>query len=96
MVWETRGFLSQLARARAREEVPLLRHRAEQAWRLQWGAMFGCAAAKAVASSLLNLLDSHGGVGEPQHHMRWTGTTDTLGSARELRSCVGETWFSFL
>ena len=24
-------------------------------------------------------------MGEPQHHMRWTGTTDTLGFARELR-----------
>ena len=66
---ETRGFLSQLARARAREEVPLLRRRAEQAWRLQWGAMLGCAAAKAVASSLLNLLDSHGGDGRtPASH----------------------------
>ena len=60
---ETRGFLSQLARARAREEIPLMRRRAEQAWRLRWGAMFACAAAKAVASSLLNLLDSHGGDG---------------------------------
>ena len=58
---ETRGFLRQLARARAREEIPLIR--AEQAWRLRWGAMFACAAAKAVASSLLNLLDSHGGDG---------------------------------
>ena len=66
---ETRGFLSQLARARAREEVPLLRRRAEQAWRLRWGAMLGCAAAKAVASSLLNLLDSHGGDGRtPASH----------------------------
>ena len=93
---ETRGFLSQLARARAREEVPLLRRRAKQAWRLWWGAMLGCAAAKAVASSLLNLFDSHGVMGDSQHHVRWTGTTDTLGSARELRSCVGETWFLFL
>ena len=31
---ETRSFLSQLAAARAREEVPLLQTRAEQAWRL--------------------------------------------------------------
>ena len=66
---QTRGFLSQLARARAREEIPLLRRRAEQAWRLRWGAMFACAAAKAVASSLLNLLDSHGGDGRtPMPH----------------------------
>ena len=39
---ETRAFLSQLAKARAREEVPLIRRRAEQAWRLRWGAMLGC------------------------------------------------------
>ena len=30
---ETRSFLSQLAAAKAREEVPLLQKRAEQAWR---------------------------------------------------------------
>ena len=60
---ETRGFLSQLAQARAREEIPFDEttgaEQAEQAWRLRWGAMFACTAAKAVASSLLNLLDSH-------------------------------------
>ena len=62
---ETRGgFLSQLARARARAEIPLMRRRTEQAWRLRWGAIFACAAAKAVASSLLNMLDSHGGDGK--------------------------------
>ena len=60
---ETRAFLSQLAKARAREEVPLMRRRAEQAWRLRWGAILGCAAAKAVASSLLDLCHSHGGDG---------------------------------
>ena len=50
---------------------------------------------RAVTSSLLNLLDSHGGDGRTPA-MRWTGSTDTLGCARELRSCLGETWFSFL
>ena len=84
---ETRGFLSQLARARAREEVPFLRRRAEQAWRLRWGAMLGCAAAKAVASSLLNLLDSHGGDGR---------TPPTRWVLRVSCGAVGETWFSFL
>ena len=58
----------QLAKARARTEMPLMRRRAEQAWRLRWGAMFACAAAKAVASSLLDLLDSHGG--EDTRHPR--------------------------
>ena len=52
--------MSQLARARAREEVPLMRRRAEQAWKLRWGAMLACAGAKAVASSLLDLLHNHG------------------------------------
>ena len=61
---ETRVFLSQLASARARSELPLTRRRAEQAWRLRWGAMWACAVAKAVASSLLDLLDSHGGDGK--------------------------------
>ena len=37
--------------------------RAEKAWRLRWGATFVCVA-KAVASSLLNMLDSHGGDGK--------------------------------
>ena len=44
---ETRVFLSQLASARARS-----RRRGEQAWRLRWGAMWACAVAKAVPSSL--------------------------------------------
>ena len=62
---ETRSFFSQLARARARGERPLLRLRAEQAWRMRWGAMFACTAARAVASSLLDLTHSHGAVGRP-------------------------------
>ena len=36
---EARNFLSQLARVCARGEFPLLRKRAEQAWRLRWGLM---------------------------------------------------------
>ena len=52
---EARNFLSQLARARARGEIPLLRKRAEQAWRLRWGSMLSCTAARAVAASLLEL-----------------------------------------
>ena len=47
---ETRSFFSQLARACARGERSLTRRRAEQAWRMRWGAMFACAAARAVAS----------------------------------------------
>ena len=58
---ETRSFFSQFATARARSERPVLRLRAEQAWRMRWGAMFACAAVRAIASSLLDLAHSHGG-----------------------------------
>ena len=34
---ESQTFISQLARARARGEQPILRRRAEQAWRIRWG-----------------------------------------------------------
>ena len=42
---ETSDFISELARARAWCEIPLMRKRAEQAWRLRWFGLFGCAAA---------------------------------------------------
>ena len=68
---ETRSFLAQLAKARSRREVPLLRKRVEQAWRLRWGAILGCAAARAVAASLLELRGSPGADGEcpPSHEV---------------------------
>ena len=47
---ETRSFLSQLAKARARQEIPLMRKRAEQAWRMRWGAIVSCTSARALAS----------------------------------------------
>ena len=50
---ETNGFLTGLAKSRARSEIPLMRKRVEQAWRLRWSWLLGCAAAKAVAASLL-------------------------------------------
>ena len=40
--------------ARARVEGWILRRRAEQAWRLRWGSLWACTAARAVADSLLN------------------------------------------
>ena len=46
---QTCAFLSQLADTRARQETPLMRRRAEQAWRLRWGGrggMLACAAAR--------------------------------------------------
>ena len=60
---ETRAFVSALAIARARHELPLMRKRAEQAWRMRWGGMLACTAARAVASSLLDLQHCHGGDG---------------------------------
>ena len=56
---ETRRFLSLLAKAKTRSEPPILKKRAEQAWRLRWGAILGCAAARSFAASLLEL--RHGG-----------------------------------
>ena len=52
---ETRVFLSLLAKARARSETPVVRRRVEQAWRLRWGAMLACTAARAFAASLLDM-----------------------------------------
>ena len=68
---ETRTFLSQLAEAHSREEIPLMQRRVEQAWRLRWGSMLACASARAVASSLLELRRPHGadGEGPPSHEV---------------------------
>ena len=52
---ETRRFLSLLAKAKARSEPHILRKRVEQAWRLRWGGILACAAARAFAASLLDL-----------------------------------------
>ena len=51
------------------EVIPLLRKRAEQAWRLRWGSMLSCTAARAVAASLLELLGARGadGATPPPH-----------------------------
>ena len=59
---ETRTFLSQLAKAR--EETHLMRRRVEQVWRLRWGSTFSCAAARSVATSLLELRGARGADGE--------------------------------
>ena len=54
---ETRSFLSQLAKARARSESILIRKRVEQAWRLQWASMLSCVAAGFV---LVGVVSSSG------------------------------------
>ena len=68
---ETRSFLTQLAKAKSRHEPPILRRRAEQAWRMRWQAMLSCVAAKAFAASLLELHGVLGadGVTPPTHEV---------------------------
>ena len=58
--------MAQLAKAKVRQEPCLLQKRAEQAWRMRWGGRGGilsCAAAKAVATCLLDLRCAHGADG---------------------------------
>ena len=43
---ETRSFLNQLAKARARSESILMRKRLEQVWRLRWASMLSCVAVR--------------------------------------------------
>ena len=64
---ETGKFVSALAIAHARHELPLMRKRAEQAWRMRWSGMLACTAARAVVSSLLDLQHCHGGDGTTPH-----------------------------
>ena len=60
---ELQTSVAQLAKSKAREQ-PLLQHkRFEQAWRMRWEAFFACAAAKAVATCLLDLRCAHGADG---------------------------------
>ena len=60
---EMRTFVAQLAKAKVRQEPRLLQKRAEQAWRMRCEAILSCAAAKAVATCLLDLRCAHGADG---------------------------------
>ena len=60
---KTWSFISQLAKATSRADSFVFRRRVEQAWRLRWGAMLSCAAARAFASSLLEGLIAMGSDG---------------------------------
>ena len=53
---ETNGFISGLAKSRARSETPMMQPRFEQAWRLRWCGMLCCAVAKAFAAFLLDMI----------------------------------------
>ena len=52
---EALAFLRHLAKAKARNEPPLMQRRAQQAWKMRWLAIMSCTAARAVSSSLLEL-----------------------------------------
>ena len=60
-----------LVKAESRGAVPLMCKRPEWSWRLRWGSILSCAAARAVASSLLELPRASGADGEvpPQHEV---------------------------
>ena len=79
---ETKILVSQLARAKARQETWLLRRQAEQAWRLQWGSLIACAVARAVALSLLLVQ-----MGTLPQRLTWSVTSATPDWRREVRSC---------
>ena len=66
---EALTFVRLLAKAKARHEPNLMRKRVEQAWRMRWCSLLGCAAARALATSLLELRRSGSadGVVPPSH-----------------------------
>ena len=61
---ETRSFLSQRAKAKARQMPIVLRRRTEQAWWFRWQALLSCTAAKAFAASLLDMRGGQGADGD--------------------------------
>ena len=66
---DARTFVQLLTRARARSEPRLIQRRVEQAWRLRWYSILSCAAARALAASLLELRGRRGADGQvPQSH----------------------------
>ena len=86
---ETVTFLRLLAASRARSESALLRRRAEQAWRMRWGGMLACDAARAFAASLLEQRSNVGGDADPPL------IYDVLSKLRHARS--GKQWsFDFV
>ena len=63
MVLGIQSFLSQLAAARAREEVHCCRRGQNKRGDGRWASILSCAAARAVAESLLGLKGGPGAVG---------------------------------
>ena len=61
---ETQTFIRLLARAKTRSVPEPLRTRARQSWAHRWGSLLACAAARALASSLLNRRGQSGADGD--------------------------------
>ena len=90
---ETNRFVTGLAKGRARSETPLMQRRIEQAWRMRWSWLLGCAAAKAVVASLLEMQGCVGidgaspAVHEVERDFRYAGlAASTKRSARFSRT----------
>ena len=62
---ESRHFLRQLSKAKARQEPPLLQQRERHAWLFRWGSMLACSGARALALSLLDVRGGQGVDGPP-------------------------------
>ena len=85
---ETRSFISLLAKAKSRAEPFLLRRRIEQAWRLRWGAMLSCAAARAFAHSQI-VAPRWALMAQPRCPTMWKGISGTRGWGKgEQRSAA--------
>ena len=70
---ESREFLRQLAKAKARNAPRAMRSRVRVAWLLRWSTMLACSGARSFA---LSLLERRGGLGEdgatpPSHEVEW-------------------------
>ena len=89
--WSTEAlvFLRLLARAKARSEPPLMRMRAQQAWKLRWLSILACASARAVAVSLLGFRSRSGVDGVTPHLHEVEGDLRSgFVSAWSVRLCV--------
>ena len=85
---EALAFLRQLAKAKGRSETPLIRRRVAQVWKLRRLVIMSCAAARAVASSLLELRNG-GADGVVLFLMRLRLSPDTRISSRFARFARG-------
>ena len=83
---ETRTFVAQLAKAKARREPPSCRRGPSRLGGCGWGAILSCAAAKAVATCFLGFWCAHGADGDGRDLLwpRPTWPTATTCFGRDL------------